>query len=190
MPFSEALAGGSATTTSAFGGGRWVHPARLTIKPKANRSRGNLLNLRDWTGCMESPEFELCKLHQCWRKGKKCKQRCGKRQQELAVDMSQRASWDWREGCGKSIPQLEQGSKRPAGFEVGSPKEGQAHRRSGAACILDIGEIRGADAPFAHAGVFGKGKRVSPGLDEIRGGSSGNPARRCPGWRNARPPGG
>ena len=57
-----------------------------------------MLNLRNWTGCMEPPEFELCKLHQCWRKGKKCKQKCGKRQQELAVDVSHRASWDeaWR----------------------------------------------------------------------------------------------
>jgi hypothetical protein len=26
------------------------------------------------------------------------------------------------------------------------------------ACILGIGEIRGADAPSAHAGVFGKGR--------------------------------
>ena len=48
------------------------------------------------------------------------------------------------------------------GFEVCSPKEGQAHRRRGAARILDIGKIRGA-------GVFGKGKRVNgPGQDEIR----------------------
>ena len=37
--------------------------------------------------------------------------------------------------------------------------EGQAHRRSGAACILGIGEIRGADTPSVHAGVFGKGKK-------------------------------
>ena len=58
------------------------------------------------------------------------------------MDMSQRASWDWKEVCGRSIPQLEQGSKRPAGFEVCSPMEGQAHRRSGVACILGIGEIR------------------------------------------------
>ena len=64
--------------------------------------------------------------------------------------MSQRASWDWKEVCGQSIPQLEQGCKRPAGFEVGSPMEGQAHRRSGAARILGIGKIRGA-------GGFGKG---------------------------------
>jgi hypothetical protein len=92
--------------------------------------------------------------------GRKREQQEGKRQQELAVDMSHRASWDWKEVCGKSIPQLEQGGKRPAGFEICSPMEGQAHRRSGAACILGIGEIRGADAPFAHAGVFGKGKRV------------------------------
>ena len=54
--------------------------------------------------------------------------------------------------------------------------EGQAHRRSGAACILGIGEIRGADAPLPHAGVFGKGKRVSPGQDEIRGSCGGRPA--------------
>ena len=58
--------------------------------------------------------------------------------------------------CDRSIPQLEQGSKRACGVKVRSPKEGQAHRRSGAARILGIGEIRGADAPFAHAGVFGK----------------------------------
>jgi hypothetical protein len=38
-------------------------------------------------------------------------------------------------------------------------KEGQAHRRSGAARILGIGKIRGADAPSVHAGVFGKGKK-------------------------------
>ena len=38
-------------------------------------------------------------------------------------------------------------------------KEGQAHRHRGAACILGIGEIRGADAPLPHSGVFGKGKR-------------------------------
>ena len=30
------------------------------------------------------------------------------------------------------------------------------------------GRYRGADAPLPHAGVFGKGKRVSPGQDEIR----------------------
>ena len=38
-------------------------------------------------------------------------------------------------------------------------KEGQAHRRSGAARILGIGKIRGADAPSIHAGVFGKEKK-------------------------------
>ncbi len=36
----------------------------------------------------------------------------------------------------------------------------------------------GADAPSVHAGVFGKGKRVSPGQDEIRGSRSGNPVCR------------
>ena len=41
------------------------------------------------------------------------------------------------------------------------------------ACILGIGETRGADAPLAHAGVFGKGKRVSPGRGEIRRGRRG-----------------
>ena len=34
----------------------------------------------------------------------------------------------------------------------GIVKEGQAHRRSGAACILGIGEIRGADAPYPTQG--------------------------------------
>jgi len=36
-------------------------------------------------------------------------------------------------------------------------KEGQAHHRSGVACILGVGKIRGVDAPSAHAGVFRKG---------------------------------
>ena len=40
------------------------------------------------------------------------------------------------------------------GVKVGSPVEGQAHRRSGAARILGIGKIRGANAPLALAGVF------------------------------------
>ena len=46
-------------------------------------------------------------------------------------------------------------------------KEGQAHRRSGAACILGIGEIRGANAPSAHAGVFGKGKRITGRISSL-----------------------
>jgi hypothetical protein len=36
------------------------------------------------------------------------------------------------------------------------------------------------------AGVFGKGKMVSPGQDEIRGRCTGNPARSRTGRRNAR----
>ena len=63
------------------------------------------------------------------------------------------SSWDVEEVCGRSIPQLKQGSKR-AGVKVGSPVEGQAHRRSGAARILGIEKIRGADAPLALAGVL------------------------------------
>ena len=35
--------------------------------------------------------------------------------------MSQRASWDWKEVCGQSIPQLEQGCKRACGVKVRSP---------------------------------------------------------------------
>ena len=96
--------------------------------------------------------------------------------------MSQRASWDLKEVCGQSIPQNGEGGKGACGVKVRSPMEGQAHRRSGAACILGIGEIRGA-------GVFGKGKRVSPGRGEIRGGSrTGKPARRRAGRRNAPTP--
>ena len=37
-------------------------------------------------------------------------------------------------------------------------KEGQAHRRSEAACILGIGEIRGADAPQPAQGSLEKGR--------------------------------
>jgi hypothetical protein len=37
-------------------------------------------------------------------------------------------------------------------------KEGQAHRRRGAACILGIGEIRGADAPLPTQGSLEKGR--------------------------------
>ncbi len=78
--------------------------------------------------------------------------------------MSQRASWDWKEVCGRSIPQLEQGSKRPAGFEVCSPMEGQAHRRSGVACILDIGKIRGGGHPLSpRRGLWKREKGLVPG---------------------------
>jgi hypothetical protein len=59
------------------------------------------------------------------------------------VDMSQRASWDLEEVCDQSIPQLEQGGKSPCTSKVCSPKKGQAHRRSGAACILGIGKSGG-----------------------------------------------
>ena len=79
------------------------------------------------------------------------------------MDVSHRASWDWKEVCGQSIPQNGDGGKRACGVKVGSPMEGQAHRRSGAACILGIGKIRGADAPSAHEGVLEKrelGKRA------------------------------
>ena len=63
------------------------------------------------------------------------------------------------EVCGQSIPQNGVGGKRACRVKVGSPKEGQAHRHKEAACIFGIGEIRGANAPSAHAGVFGRGKR-------------------------------
>ena len=36
----------------------------------------------------------------------------------------------------------------------GFVKEGQTHRHKEAACILGVGEIRGANAPLALAGVF------------------------------------
>ena len=64
--------------------------------------------------------------------------------------MSQRASWDeaWKRYAAGVFHNW---SKDARGLEVRSPKEGQAHRRSGAACILGVGEIRGADAPFAPA---------------------------------------
>ena len=52
------------------------------------------------------------------------------------------------------------GARKQEGFEVCSPKEVKTHRRSVVARILGIGKIRGADAPSAHAGVFGKGKRT------------------------------
>ena len=91
--------------------------------------------------------------------------------------MSQRASWDWKEVGGQSIPQLEQGCKRAWGVKVCSPKEGQAHRRSGAACILGIGKSGGLTPPQPTQGSLGegKGKRVSPGRGEIRGRSGGYP---------------
>jgi len=37
-------------------------------------------------------------------------------------------------------------------------KEGQAHRRNGAACILGVGIVRGV-SPLPHSRVFGKGKQ-------------------------------
>jgi len=39
-------------------------------------------------------------------------------QQKLDRCMSHRASWDWKEVCGKSIPQKEQGSKRHSASKV------------------------------------------------------------------------
>ena len=72
------------------------------------------------------------------------------------MDMSQRASWDWKEVCGKSIPQLEQGSKRACGVEVGSPMEGQAHHHSGAAAFWALGKSGGQ-------GSLEKGRGLVPG---------------------------
>jgi len=46
---------------------------------------------------------------------------------------------------------------------------------TGVVRILGIGEIRGANAPSVHAGVFGKGKRVSPRRGEIRCRGAGHP---------------
>ena len=37
-------------------------------------------------------------------------------------------------------------------------KEGQAHRRKGAACILGVGIVRGV-SPLPHSEAFGKGKQ-------------------------------
>jgi hypothetical protein len=62
------------------------------------------------------------------------------------------------EVCGKSIPQLEQGSKRACGVKVGSPKEGQAYRRSGAARILGIGKSGGLMPPHPTQGSLEKGR--------------------------------
>ena len=68
--------------------------------------------------------------------------------------MSQRASRDWKEVWDRSIPQNGAGGKRPSASEVGSPMEGQAHRRSGAARIFGIGKSGGLTPPSALAGVF------------------------------------
>ena len=40
----------------------------------------------------------------------------------------------------------------------GAVKEGQAHRRSGAARILGVGIVRGV-SPLPHSEAFGKGKQ-------------------------------
>jgi len=71
--------------------------------------------------------------------------------------MSHRSSWDLKEVCGQSIPQLEQGSKRACGGKVGSPVVLSVSGLT----FLDSppGGAGGADAPLPHSGGFGKGKR-------------------------------
>ena len=58
------------------------------------------------------------------------------------------------EVCGKSIPQLEQGCKRLSASEVCSPKEEQAHRRSGVACIWTLGNSEGRTPPLPTQGSW------------------------------------
>jgi hypothetical protein len=72
--------------------------------------------------------------------------------------MSQRASRDWKEVCDRSIPQNGAGGKRPSASEVGSPMEGQAHRRSGAARIFGIGKSGGLTPPYPTQGCFALSK--------------------------------
>jgi len=50
--------------------------------------------------------------------GRKAWREEGKRQQQLGRCMSHRASWDWKEVCDQSIPQLEQGCKSLSASEV------------------------------------------------------------------------
>ena len=89
--------------------------------------------------------------------------------QQLDRCMSQRASWDWKEVCDRSIPQLEQGSKRHSASEVGSPMEGQAHRRSGAARILGIGKSGGLTLPHPTQGSLEKGGGLVLGKTKSHG---------------------
>jgi hypothetical protein len=90
----------------------------------------------------------------------------------VSVMVGELEMWD-------SIPQLEQGSKRACGFEVCSPT---VFSGSGLTSLDSppggAGWCRGADAPSVHAGVFGRGKRVSPGQDEIRSRGRGYPGSR------------
>ena len=54
--------------------------------------------------------------------------------------MSHRSSWDLKEVCGQSIPQLEQGSKRACGGKVGSP------------VVLSVSGLTFLDSPPGGAG--------------------------------------
>ena len=73
------------------------------------------------------------------------------------MDVSHRASWDWKEVCGKSTPQLEQGSKR-ASRSVHLRKD-RLTAAVGAACILGIGESGGQGSLEKGRGlVLGKTK--------------------------------
>ncbi len=68
-----------------------------------------------------------------------------------------------QEVCGKSIPQLEQGSKRPAGFEVCSPT------------VLSVSGLTSLASP--HDWLFGTGGAIGRVLPEATGAAVACPDR-------------
>jgi len=96
--------------------------------------------------------------------GRKAWREEGKRQQKLAVDMSHRASWDeaWKRYAAGVFHNWSKEARGPGASEVGSPMEGQAHRRSGAARILGIGKSGGRTPPHPTQGSLEKGRGLVP----------------------------
>ena len=84
------------------------------------------------------------------------------------MDMSQRASW-MKRGRGMRQEYSTKWGRRQEGLQGQGLFPNRFLGEWDYILGLAAERCRGADAPLAHAGVFGKGKRVSPGRGEIRG---------------------
>jgi len=73
------------------------------------------------------------------------------------VDMFHRASWDLKEVCDRSIPQLEQGSKRPSASGVCSPT------------VFSASGITFLDSPPGGAGGLTPPQSTQGSLEEEKG---------------------
>ena len=85
-------------------------------------------------------------------------------------------------GCGRGMRQeySTTGARTQEGFEVRSPMEGQAHRRSGAACIFGIGKSGGLTPPQSTQGSLEKEKGLVLGEAKSEVVVPGTPPRSSP----------